>query len=327
MVVKSLIVDVIVGFDFLRRCRLSLNCGNFILTTNGGPTFTENAPPTERFSSSSLSSTSLSQTHSRLQLLDRRSLERVARQDSLAIQAAWVSFDRADITVSSLLKLPSHLEPYADVFDEHRCQKLPVLNPETAMAIELHPDALPVLPSFPYKLSLKEEEALKAELSTAAGGCPVMFVRKGESGLRMCIDYRKLNTVTKAAQALLPSIEDILGSLPPKLALLTNIDLRGAFNQLRLTPDSEALSAFVTKFGKFHYRVIPLGLRNAPSHFQVVMLKLFHDLVGNGLWVYVDDILIYEQDPVRHRWIIHQALERLRIMVSLLPRQMCFRSV
>ena len=63
-----------------------------------------------------------------------------------------------------------------------------------------------------------------------------MFVKKDGDKLRMCIDYRKLNAVTQAVQAILPAIDDILASLPPKLEILSKIDLKGAFNQLRLFP-------------------------------------------------------------------------------------------
>jgi hypothetical protein len=64
-------------------------------------------------------------------------------------------------------------------------------------------------------------------------------------------------------QAILPSIDDTLASLPPNGSLFTKIDLKGAFNLLRLFPEAEDLSSFVTKFGKFKYRVF--GLKNAPA--------------------------------------------------------------
>jgi hypothetical protein len=129
--------------------------------------------------------------------------------------------------------------------------------------------------------------------------------------------------VTVPIQAILPNIQDIISSIDSKGGRRTKIDLKGAFNLLRIWPQSEDLTTFITKFGKFAYRVIPFGLRNAPGFFQDTMNRIFHDLIGNGLWVYIDDILIYEPDPSKHRELIREVLTRLRNYGFVLSLKKC----
>ena len=90
------------------------------------------------------------------------------------------------------------------------------------------------------------------------------------------------------------------------------VDLKSAFNQLRVLLGCEGLTTLITKFGKFKWNVIPFGLSNAPGHFQDLMNWLFHDKIGNGLWIYIDDILVYEEDPVKHRALLQHVLQVLR---------------
>jgi transposase InsO family protein len=187
----------------------------------------------------------------------------------------------------------------------------------------------------PYKLSLKEEAACRKEVeeglksgkivpSTAPNGCPVMFADKADGSLRMCVNYKKVNAVTIARQAILPNIDDVLASLPPNGSLFTKIDLKGAYHLLRMDPESEDLTTFVTKFGKFKYKVIPFGLQNAPGHFQGRMNTIFHDLIGRGMWAYIDDILVYEQDLDKHRRLVNEILARLRVHGLIANIDKCF---
>ena len=220
--------------------------------------------------------------------------------------------------------LPDWVKPYASLFDLKRCEELPNYDPQSAMDIELLPDAQ-LDSCTPYKLSYTEEQCLLEEIekglksgqiviSNALGACPVLFVKKPDGSLRMCIDYRRLNAISKSVQALLPNIDDILASLAPKEGkhpLYTKIDLKGAFHLLRVKDGKEDLTTFVTKFGKFKYRVVPFGLKNAPGHFQSVMNRLLHGLIGRGVWVFLDDIIIYESDPRIHRQLVCQVLQAL----------------
>ena len=161
-------------------------------------------------------------------------------------------------------QIPPYLTEFQDVFDLGKANQLPPYNLNTAISINLVPEAT-IPQSFPYKLSKQEEIALKQEIdqglasgkivcSDAFGSSPVLFVKKDSGKLRMCVDYRKVNDLTVSEQAILPDIQEVLASLgdqSDKKPLYSKLDLKGAFNLLRLTKGSEELSTFITKFGKY----------------------------------------------------------------------------
>jgi transposase InsO family protein len=259
-------------------------------------------------------------------------IKEIAKEVKQEIYSSWVPIaNDTDATLASVhpvtteveIEIPKFLEAYKEVFDLSQLERLPNYREEFAMPIDLKDDSrLPT--AVPYKLSLKEEQALKTaiqegldsgklEFSSAAGGCPVLFVKKPDGSLRMCIDYRKLNAITESIQAILPNIDDLIASIPVSPSpLFTKMDMKAAFGQLRIRQGDEPKTAFVTKFGKFQSKVIQFGVKNAPGWFQVVMNKLFGHLFGRGVAVYIDDILIFEPDPKKHRVLIFEVLEILK---------------
>jgi hypothetical protein len=218
--------------------------------------------------------------------------------------------------------LPEYLSDYKEVFNLENLNQLPEFNESTALKIKLKLGTNPPKSSLPYSLSSAEDAALREVLfeskngkvveSLSTTGCPVLFIKKPDGSLRMCVDYRSLNAITEVMPAILPNISDILSSLGGGSDRFSKIDLKNAFHQLRMHPESEDLTTFVTKYGRFKYKVIPFGISDAPGFFQSQMNKIFGDLYGCGIWVYIDDILIYEKDPVRHRELIKTVLDRLR---------------
>ena len=165
-------------------------------------------------------------------------------------------------TPGKINSLPLFLKSYADVFNLEKLKVLPTYNDAHAMPIELIPGSVTPT-SAPYKISDKEETALRTALqeglksgiisiSQAPGGCPILFVKKPDGTLRLCVDYRSLNKLTRDTQAILPNIEDILSNLSPsKDPIYSKIDLKGAFHQLRIKIGDEEKTTFVTKFGSF----------------------------------------------------------------------------
>lgn len=213
--------------------------------------------------------------------------------------------------------LPTWIQDFAHVFDESRCDRLPQYKESLAMDLTLLPDAVAPKGSI-YRLSGSEEAALLKEIQTglksgkistsaSSGGCPVLFVRKPNGSLRMCVDYRKLNQVTKSQPAILPLIPEILDAAVGSNRY-TKIDLKGAFNLLRMRKGTEHLTSFITKYGLFQYNVVPFGLKNAPGHFQLVMDALFSHLYPRGVRCFIDDIIIFENDEIMHRQLVREVL-------------------
>jgi hypothetical protein len=256
-------------------------------------------------------------------------------EDSTSFELCNVSTHRRSED-SSASNLPPWLQDKAEAFDLSKTEVLPPYNPLTAFPIDLTKDLseLRCIPR-PYKTTQVEDEALRKAVesglrsgqispSMAAFGVPVLFVKKPDGSLRMCFDYRAINAVTKTIVANLPNIDEILSSLPPTSSpRYTKLDLKSAFNLIRIRKGDVFKTAFITKLGKFESNVLPFGLANAPAHFQDVMLRILREFVGKGLFVYIDDILIYEPDPKRHRELVRKVLEVLLKYSFVVNPQKC----
>ena len=105
-------------------------------------------------------------------------------------------------------------------------------------------------------------------------GAPVLFVKKKNGSMRMCIDYRQLNKVTVKNRYLLPCIDDLFDQLQGAVCFL-KIDLRSRYHQLKVKEGEIPKTAFRTKYGHYEFRVISFGLANAPTAFMDLMNRVF----------------------------------------------------
>ncbi|KAH9264815.1 hypothetical protein BASA83_011716 [Batrachochytrium salamandrivorans] len=90
----------------------------------------------------------------------------------------------------------------------------------------------------------------------------------------------------------IPLISELLRTLSTG-KIFTTLDLRGAYNLLRIKEGDESKTSFITKYGQFEFLVMPFGLANAPAQFQRMMNSLFRDVIGKHVLVYLDDIVVY----------------------------------
>ena len=93
---------------------------------------------------------------------------------------------------------------------------------------------------------------------------PVLFVKKLNGGLRFCIDFRKINNLTRKDRYPLPLINETLARLS-KAKIYTKLDIRQAFHRIRINPKSEELTTFRTRYGAYKCKVLPFGLTNKPA--------------------------------------------------------------
>ncbi|KAJ1578405.1 hypothetical protein NDA11_005558 [Ustilago hordei] len=140
---------------------------------------------------------------------------------------------------------------------------------------------------------------------------PVLFVPKKDGGLRLCVDYRGLNEITVKNRAPLPLIEEQLFLLR-KARIYTKLDLRAAYNLIRIAKGDEWKTAFGTQLGLYEYLVMPFGLANAPAHFQSFINDIFRDIIGVYVVVYLDDFLIFSDTEEVHVKHVTEILTRLR---------------
>ncbi|XP_053548908.1 uncharacterized protein LOC128640454, partial [Bombina bombina] len=147
--------------------------------------------------------------------------------------------------------------------------------------------------------------------SSSPLGAGFFFVGKKDGGLRPCIDYRGLNQITVKNSYPLPLIPELFTYLQGA-TIFTKLDLRGAYNLIRMRKSDEWKTAFNTRFGHYEYLVMPFGLCNAPAVFQHFVNEIFRDFLNSFVIIYLDDILIFShnyQDYVHH---VRKVLQRLR---------------
>ena len=125
------------------------------------------------------------------------------------------------------------------------------------------------------------------------------------------MDFRSLNKVTKKDHYPLPLITD-LSDAPRKARIYTKIDLQHAYHLVQIAKGDKWKTAFRTHYGSFEWLVMPFGLTNGPMAFQRFMNDIFGDLLGQCVVVYLDDILIYSDNPEQHTKHIREVLQRLQ---------------
>jgi transposase InsO family protein len=150
------------------------------------------------------------------------------------------------------------------------------------------------------------------EPSFSPWGSPVLLVQKKDGSQRMCIDYRKLNALTKKDAYPLPLIEDCLERLKDA-KYMTVIDLADAYHHIPMNPESEAATAFVTQDGLYQWKVMPFGATGCPGAFQRYVDQVLHGLIGDICTAYFDDIVIYTNGTFEeHLLDLERVLQRLR---------------
>ncbi len=156
-----------------------------------------------------------------------------------------------------------------------------------------------------------EEELSKGFIvpSKSPASAGFFFVKKKDRGLRPCIDYRALNDITIKFRYPLPLVPATLEQLRTA-KYFTKLDLRSAYNLIRIREGDKWKTAFSSTSGHYEYRVMPFGLANSPSVFQAFN-DVFRDMLNNFVIVYIDDILIYSdslETRVKH---VRAVLQRL----------------
>ena len=222
---------------------------------------------------------------------------------------------------STPIPIPLEYAEFTDVFKDKEIPQLPPHRPGIDHEIPLAPGSKPFY-GLIYNLSETELRHLKEYIermlaqgwirpSKSPFGSPILFVKKPDGSLRLVVDYRKLNAMIIKNRYLLPLISELLNRIK-NVKYYPKLDLRDAFNQLRIALSDDWKTAFRMRYSHFEYLVMPFGLTNAPASMQAYANDCLHDYLDLFCIVYLDDILIYSNTLEEHIFHVRQVLARLR---------------
>jgi len=146
--------------------------------------------------------------------------------------------------------------------------------------------------------------------SSSPAASPILFVKKKEGSLRLCVDYRGLNEGTIKNRYPLPLVKETFMQLL-RAKIFTKLDIRGAYNLIRMRAGEGWKTAFRTRYGLFESLVMPFGLTNAPAIFQAYINDTLRPFLDRFCTAYLDDILIYSENEEQHMEHVKQILEAL----------------
>ena len=163
--------------------------------------------------------------------------------------------------------------------------------------------------------------------STSPWGAPVLFGKKKDKTLLLCIDYRQLNRVTIKNQYPFTRIDDLFDQWRGA-RVYSKIDLRASYHQLRIREADIPKTAFRKRYGYCEFMVMPFRLTNALAAFKDLMHRVFHSYLDQFVVVFVDDILIYSQSKEKHEDHLGVVLQLLAYRGEILEaRSISFKRV
>ncbi|KAL4010607.1 hypothetical protein IC575_030109 [Cucumis melo] len=256
--------DVILGIDWLAANHASIDCSRKEVAFNPLSMVS--------FKFKGEGSRSLPQVISAMRA------SKLLSQDTLSILASVVDTREVDVSLSS----EPVVRDYPDVFPEELLGLPP--HREVEFAIELEPGTVPISRA-PYRMAPAELKELKVQLqelldkgfirpSVSPWGAPVLFVKKKDGSMRLCIDYRELN-------------------------------------KLRIKDGDVPKTTFRSRYGHYEFIVMSFGLTNAPAVFMDLMNRVFREFLDTFVIVFIVDILIYSKTEAEHEEHLRMVLETL----------------
>ena len=220
---------------------------------------------------------------------------------------------------SDLSNVPSKYHEFANIFSKTKAETLPP-HRSYDLKINLEEGAQPLVGPI-YFLSVSEQEVLKEFIEenlnisfiwpiSSPHGAPVLFVKKKDSSLCLCVDFHGLNRISKKDCYPLPLISDLLDS-PCKAWVYSKIDLHHAYHLVHITDSDEWKTAFRTCYGSFEWSIMLFGLTNAPVVFQWFMNDIFSNLLDVCVVIYLDNVLIYSNNLSEHYQHVKEVLKCL----------------
>jgi hypothetical protein len=223
------------------------------------------------------------------------------------------------LSAQQRLELQDLLEKFADIFavDKSDLGRTNLVQHKIETG-----DAEPVKPAYRPRMPYSQMKISKAEIdrmceigiarpSKSPWTSPMVMVRKKDGSWRLCVDFRRLNKVTKKDAYSLPRIDEIFDMIGTARVFST-LDAQSGYWQVAMHPDHIEKTAFATPWGNYEYVVMPFGLCNAPATYQRLMDNLLRPMIGKFVANYVDDTLVYSNSWQEHLQHLEQVFRRFR---------------
>ncbi|XP_062384564.1 uncharacterized protein LOC134071743 [Sardina pilchardus] len=183
-----------------------------------------------------------------------------------------------------------------------------------------------IAPSLYQEVRVLLQDLLEAGIihkSTSPWASPIVLVKKKDGSTRFCVDYRKLNTLTRKDAFPLPRVEESLTMLS-QAKFFSTLDLASGYWQVPVHPEDREKTAFITPMGLYEWDRMPFGLCNGPATFQRLMEACLGDLNFQSLLIYLDDIIIFSPDFSSHLQRLELVFQRLADQGLKLKPSKCF---
>ena len=218
---------------------------------------------------------------------------------------------------------PDWLMPVIDAFDRQDAKSLPPHRKGVDHEINLVEgktnDDIPAMPL--YQMSKDQLLVLRKTLtelldngfirvSNSPAAAPVIFVKKPGGGLRFCVDYRRLNEISRKDSYPIPRIDETLRTIATA-KYISKVDVISAFHRIRVKEGDEWKTAFNTRFGLYEWLVTPFGLTGAPATFQRYINWVLRDELDVCCSAYLDDVVIYSDTQKEHRDAVLRIIRKL----------------
>uniref|UniRef100_A0A2N9GLW9 Uncharacterized protein n=1 Tax=Fagus sylvatica TaxID=28930 RepID=A0A2N9GLW9_FAGSY len=232
------------------------------------------------------------------------------------------------IFISALLT-PAEEKEYLELLTEYKdvfawtYKEMPGLDPRVAVhRLAIKQEARPVkqaqrrfrpelLPQIEAEVNKLEQAGFIREVQFPKWIANIVPVRKKNGQIRVCVDFRDLNRACPKDDFPLPNTELMVDSTIGHEAL-SFMDGSSGYNQIRMAPEDEELTAFRTPKGIYCYKVMPFGLKNAGATYQRAMQKIFDDILHKIVQCYVDDLVVKTRKREEHIRDLRIVFNRLR---------------
>ena len=238
--------------------------------------------------------------------------------------------DSLDLNGRQRTALKTLLDEYAGIFSSRPAE----LGRTAVVKHQIDTVDSPPIKLAPRRVSLHQQEVVRqheedmlqngaVRPSTSPWASPIVLVKKKDGGTRFCVDYRKLNDVTRKDAYPLPRIDETLAALAGA-KLFSTWDLASGYWQVEMEDADREKTAFATRHGLFEFHVMAFGLCNAPSTFQRLMEFVLAGLQWQTCLVYLDDVIVCGRDFEKHLVRLRDVYERFRQAGLKLKPLKCF---